>query len=169
VAQGETCPDAFYREPWGKAPHPAFRPPSPPLGERAGVRGVAPCNPRLTPARGGLKEAVGHLLAPLPGLFSASSATPVRQLTDCGFSGLGLAASPPSGGIAKGHGFIRAASPHPPHPGPLPRGEGGRRSGEGSRLGTTELVPFRSATSIEHSKFIIHQSAIINSQLTVDG
>jgi len=45
VAQGVTCPDAFYREPWGKVPHPAFRPPSPPLGERAGVRARRPANP----------------------------------------------------------------------------------------------------------------------------
>ena len=49
--------------------------------------------------------------------------------------------------LVGGHGFIRAAlRAMPPHPSPLPRGEGGRRSGEGFRFGTTEVVPF-------HAKF----------------
>jgi hypothetical protein len=64
VAQGETCPDAFYREPWGnRSPRDCV-----PLPRRRGGGGRG--RARKPIPRGGT---VGHLLAPLPGLLAASS------------------------------------------------------------------------------------------------
>jgi hypothetical protein len=67
VAQGETCPDAFYREPWGnRSPRDCVPLPRRRGGGGQGGRGRA----RKPIPRGGT---VGHLLAPLPGLLAASS------------------------------------------------------------------------------------------------
>jgi hypothetical protein len=75
VAQGVTCPDAFYREPWGNGSPARLHPPPPRTrGRGKGGRGRA---------RKPTANAVGHLLAPPLGLFSAS-ATPV--FWSCGFS-----------------------------------------------------------------------------------